>query len=365
MGSLLYREDMDDVRQRLSTWWNGGDIGRPAVLITVPNPQPAAPDQASLRQEPKAPEGYCPQYTTRNLEYRVDRADYLCARSLYLGEEVPVASPCLGPNCLALYLGCTAVEGSDTVWFEPCIEDPDEAEFRYNPRNAYWDFQLRLIKAQLERGRGKYLVTFPDLIEGLDTLAAMRGSEHLLTDLIDRPEWVRQSLERITSLYVQHYDAIYDLIKDESDGSHFWAWAPGRMSKLQCDFSAMISPSMFRDFMTPVLTRLSDHMTHCMYHWDGPGALCHHDELLSISGIDMLQWTPGEGVEHPAQKKWWPLYHKTIEAGKKVFISYGVSAESIALMKKEFGPKLKQFMLSVWTRTVEEAQGILDLVMID
>ena len=28
----------------------------------------------------------------------------------------------------------------------------------------------------------------------------------------------------------------------------FWAWAPGRMSKLQCDFSAMISPEMLKSF---------------------------------------------------------------------------------------------------------------------
>ena len=42
---------------------------------------------------------------------------------------------------------------------------------------------------------------------------------------------------------------LYDLLRDDRGGSHFWAWAPGRMAKLQCDFSAMISPQMFRQFM--------------------------------------------------------------------------------------------------------------------
>ena len=36
MAGLLYREDMDEVRARLKTWWEGGDIGRPAMSLTVP-----------------------------------------------------------------------------------------------------------------------------------------------------------------------------------------------------------------------------------------------------------------------------------------------------------------------------------------
>ena len=40
MAGLLYREDMDDVRERLTTWWNGGDIGRPAMQITASRVEP-------------------------------------------------------------------------------------------------------------------------------------------------------------------------------------------------------------------------------------------------------------------------------------------------------------------------------------
>jgi len=369
MSSLEYRPDADDVRKRLSEWWNGGDIGRPAMLITTPRPEAALRraliGNAALPTEPIAPDGCCPHYTTQSLTYRVQREDYLWSRHMSFGEDIPAASPCLGPNCLALYLGCTAVERRDTVWFEPCIEDPGQAVFEYDPDNRYWDFQLRLIRSLLEAGRGKYLVTFPDLIEGLDTLAAMRGTERLLTDLIDRPEWVFESLGRITDLYIKYYDAIYELIKDETGGSHFWAWAPGKMAKFQCDFSAMISPAMFSDFMVPVLKRLTEHVNHCMYHWDGPGAIPHHDALLSIPGIDMIQWTPGDGVEGPTDPRWWPLFHKTIEAGKKVCLTYGIDMESLALLKREFGPKLKQFLFTVRVSTPREAQALLDLAMVD
>jgi len=371
MSALEYRPDADEVRKRLSEWWNGGDIGRPAMLITAPRPEAALRGNTPLRSsatlpaEPMAPDECCPQYTTKSLTYRVEREEYLQSRLMSFGEHMPTASPCLGHNCLALYLGCNAVERRDTVWFEPCIEDPDEAVFEYDPNNRYWDFQLRLIKGLLEAGRGKYLITFPDLIEGLDTLAAMRGTEQLLTDLVDRPEWVHGSLSRITELYIKHYDILYELIKDETRGSHFWAWAPGKMAKFQCDFSAMISPEMFRNFMVPVLESLTEHVDHCMYHWDGPGAIPHLDVLLSIPGIEMLQWTPGAGLEPATGRRWWPLFHKTIDAGKKICLTSDVNLASLALLRREFGPKLKQFMFIVSARTPREAQAMLDLATVD
>ena len=40
MSGLLYREDMDDVRQRMAKWWNGGDLGRPALQLTAPRETP-------------------------------------------------------------------------------------------------------------------------------------------------------------------------------------------------------------------------------------------------------------------------------------------------------------------------------------
>ena len=40
VATLLYREDADAVRKRMTLWWNGGDIGRPALLLTAPREKP-------------------------------------------------------------------------------------------------------------------------------------------------------------------------------------------------------------------------------------------------------------------------------------------------------------------------------------
>ena len=353
MGGLLYREDMDQVRERLTTWWNGGDIGRPAMQITVPLREPL--EDVPVMPEP---EGWVTDYSTGSFDHRVNLAARDCIWRRWLGEAVPATSPDLGPNCLALYLGCRGVEMPRTVWFEPCIERPEEARFEFEPENFYWQFTLRLAEEQLRIGRGKFLLQFPDLIEGLDTLAAMRGSEKLLVDLVERPPWVRKCLSRITERYFDYYDILYEKIKDEAGGSVFWAWAPGRMAKFQCDLSAMISPEMFGEFMVPVLTEMCGRVSYCMYHWDGPGAIPHHDHLLSVQALTMLQWTPGAGVEPPHHRRWWPLYHKTIDSGKKMLISCD-TVETLREIRKEFGAGFKQFLIGMSAESPEQAEEIL------
>jgi 5-methyltetrahydrofolate--homocysteine methyltransferase len=323
------------------------------MQVRVPRPKPLE-DIPTMPQ----PKGWVTRYSTSNYDYRVNLSARANINTSFLGEAVPCVAPDLAPNCLALYLGCHGVEMPDTVWCEPCMSSPEEAEFEFDPRNFYWDFSLRLGREQLRLGKGKFLIQFPDLIEGLDTLSAMRGNEKLLVDLIERPDWVRRCLRQITDRYFHCYDVLYDLFRDEVGGSIFWAWAPGRMAKFQCDFSAMISPAMFGEFMVPVLKEMCERVSYCMYHWDGPGALGHHDHLLSIPRLTMLQWTPGAGQPPTQHKRWWPIYHKSVEAGKKLFISCG-TMEELRALKKEFGAGLKQFMITMSAKTREQADELL------
>ncbi|MDL5054780.1 hypothetical protein QQ056_14670 [Oscillatoria laete-virens NRMC-F 0139] len=357
MSALAFRPDMDEVRQRLTRFWNGGSLGRPAVAI------------CSARQEPweqiaqvEKPGGWSTWYSTKSMDYRVYQGFNDVVWRNYHGEAVPNTSPDLAPNCLALFLGCEGVEGENTVWCEPCMDAPEHAQFAYDAENFYWNFCLNLSSRLDAVGKGKFIQQFPDLIEGLDTLAAMRGSQALLTDLIERPEWVHDCLRKITDLYFRYYDVLYDRMRDEVGGSYFWAWAPGRMAKFQCDFSAMISPRMFGEFMAPILKEMCERVSYCMYHWDGPGALPHLDHLLAIPALKMIQWTPGDGGVPPTtDKKWWPVYHRIIESGKRIFIHVS-DPEALTAMKREFGPRFDHFYFHIYQQmpSVKAAEDVID-----
>jgi hypothetical protein len=342
MPSLLYRPDWEDARERMTSWWNGGDIGRAAMEITVPRETPVE----VIPSVPK-PEGWLTHFSTKSLPYRIYFAMMWAAQTLYLGEACPAQGPGdLAPNTLALYLGCYGREMPGTVWCEPCIDSPETARFEYDPDNFYWKFSQAAHRQLAEVGKGKMLQRFPDLVEGLDTLAAMSGTQTLLQDLIDRPDWVHDCLKKITQLYFHYYDMTYDVIRDEVGGSTFFTWAPGRQVKLQCDFSAMISPGMFKEFMVPVLTEMTERVSYSWYHWDGADAIGHLDALLSIPELDMIQWTPGEGVPEEASSTWWPLYHRILDTGKKLYF-YTEGLDNLLVLKKEFGPKMKGMLLSI------------------
>ncbi|HHT26706.1 MAG TPA: hypothetical protein GXZ82_05610 [Firmicutes bacterium] len=365
MNALMYKPDWAEARARLTQWWNGGDIGRPVMIIRTPRRHP----HEDIPEMPK-PDGWITDYSTKSLDYRVNLALRACLNCDYLGEATPNAAVGdLGPNCLALFLGSSAVEMPDTVWFTPCIEDPQKAVFTYDSDNFYWNFCLTAYKTVAPLAKGKFYQKFPDLIEGLDTLAAMRGAERLLEDMIDRPEWVHQALRRITALYFRYYDALYEILRDEDGGSFFWCWAPGRTAKFQCDYSAMISPAMFREFMLPVLEEMCEKVDYPLYHWDGPDALRHQDALLSLDKLKMIQWQPGAGAEPAWHPRWWPMYHRNLAAGKKMLVHIAGRGreveERLLALKKEFGSQMKGMMLTLWAPDSETAMKWLDMMTID
>ena len=76
----------------------------------------------------------------------------------------------------------------------------------------------------------------------------------------------------------------------------------------------------------------------------------------------MLQWTPGAGCEDVTDKVWWPYYHKTIEAGKKIILLGFHGEENLRIFKKEFGAKFKHFMIAMSAESREQAQEFLELV---
>jgi hypothetical protein len=183
-------------------------------------------------------------------------------------------------------------------------------------------------------------MTVPDLVEGLDILASLRGSQELLTDLYDRPEWVHRWLDRIGELYFEYFDRIYDLVKDPAGGNAFTAfqvWAPGRMAKVQCDFCYMIGPDMFAEFVAPQLARQCQRLDYAVYHLDGQSCIPHVQHLVKIDRLNAIQWTPGAGQPGLGESCWYDLYHQ-VRAGGKSLLLLGVAMDKIHDLLREFGP---------------------------
>lgn len=353
-GVLKYRPDWPAGRSRLAAWWRGADLGRPALMIEAPRVEPWDVIEPLAPPWPDVS-----RYTSQSLAWRVYQAKAACARRVYLAEAMPkVATGDVGPGSLALYLGCTAVEAPDTVWFEPCIAEPERFVPRFDPDNPYWRFTNRVLDEVIPWANGRFLHQFPDLIEGLDTVAALRGTEPMLYDLFDRPDWIVDLLSQLNELYFVYYDALCERIRDDVGGTVFWTWAPGRLAKLQCDCSAMLSPRQFIDFEVPVLTAMGARLDHTMYHLDGVDAVKHLEALLAIEALDVIQWTPGAGQPPVGDAAWYELYGRILAAGKRIFL-LGLTPDQALRLKRHFGAESHRFLLALWLGDEATGQAVI------
>ncbi len=309
-----YCRDFAAIQQRFEGWWNHKDIGRPLMRVTAPKPGAAGapPIASSLEQRYTDPE-----FITAATRYELEH-------TLLLGDSFPNATCDLGPGSMALYLGSEPKFAEDTVWYtETCEEAEEFADLTFDPQNKWWVRHQEILRKMVELAGGDYLVCIPDIIENADILSSLRGAQELCYDMIDCPEDVEAGVQKIDEFYFKYYDALRDIVADP-DGTVaytvFQILGPERIAKIQCDYSALISPDMYWDIIVPSLRKQCRNLRHSMYHLDGPDAIKHVDALMTIEELDALQWTCGAGQPDGASERWFPIYDKVRDAGKSLWI---------------------------------------------
>jgi hypothetical protein len=287
---------------------------------------------------------------------RVDRFERETAATFFGGEAHARFDPQLGPGNLAAFLGSEPHYTPDTVWFDPCIDDPDRhPALAFDPRNPHFRAQMAIADAGLAAGRGRWPVTYPDLIENVDVLVSLRGMEHLLEDMMDRPGWVVDQVAAINRIFFQVYDLMRASLGDAWGGTHWGAfclYGEGRTAKVQCDASAAFGPPQFRRFVAPALAEQCRWLTNSLYHLDGTQCLCHLDELLAIDALDAIEWTPQSGRPGGGDPSWFGIYRRILAAGKGVQ-AVSVDPEEVVPLLDAVGPR----GLFVITRAGTEEQA--------
>ena len=251
-------------------------------------------------------------------QWRAEYLDWYVAHSSLKADILPVANTQLGPGSLAAILGGVFEGGEDTIWIHPNPDFTDEIVF--NLEHPNWILHKELLKACKAKANGHYFVGMPDLMEGLDVLAALKGTDRVLLDTVMQPEILEQQMQQINDIYFKVFDELYDIIRegDEMAFCYFSSWAPGKMSKLQSDISTMISQDDYRRFVQPFIREQCQKIDYTLYHLDGVGAMHHLPALLEIEELNAIQWTPGVGEPQGGSPKWYDLYKKILAGGKSV-----------------------------------------------
>ena len=351
MGEF-WKADWAQARENLTKWWRREG---PALCVLAPADKPWADLPA-----PKAPADLRVRWC--EAAHRFAQAEYDMSRTWFGGEAFPYFDTQIGPGSLGTFIGSEPGFAPDTVWYHPCINDPETyGDIRFDPANAWFRTHMALIEQGLRHADGRFLVGIPDLIENLDTLAQMRDPQTLMVDLIERPRWVKKKIAQINRVYFEAFDLMYDRVKDSGGNafSAFRIWGPGKTAKLQCDASAMFSSAMFDEFVVPSLTEQCRWLDYSLHHLDGTQAVHHLDSLLKIDALDGIEWTPQAGIEGGGDLRWYPMYKKILDAGKCVQ-AIGVQADQVKPLLDACGSA--GLFIMVWAASQGEAERLTELV---
>ena len=306
-----WKPNLEETKKRYVNWWNHKGI----VLNMWEHFQEGVQPHADI-PEPKPYKDLNQRWF--DPEWRAEYLDWYVAHSSLMADMLPVANTQLGPGSLAAILGGVFEGGEDTIWIHPNPNYTDDITF--DPNHPNWLLHKDLLRACKKKAQGHYYVGMPDLMEGLDVLAAMKGTDKVLLDTVMQPEVLEQQMQQINDIYFQVFDELYDIIRegDEMAFCYFSSWAPGKMSKLQSDISTMISIDDYRRFVQPFIREQCQKIDYTLYHLDGVGAMHHLDALLEIKELNAIQWTPGVGEPQGGSPKWYDLYKKILAGGKSI-----------------------------------------------
>ncbi|MDO8685260.1 MAG: hypothetical protein Q7J78_01160, partial [Clostridiales bacterium] len=343
-------------REHFVKWWNRDETSRPLLIIKPPRTEkgfvtnnwtePAAGlDDLSLIEQ---------VYLNSDLIFGLAEKNF--EESEYMAEAFPYMYAYLGAGSLGTFLGAKPVFRADTIWYEPCFNDIEKAQLFLDKNSRWWNWSIETTKKAVKRAGDNYLIGIPGLVENLDILAALLGTEKLLFYLIDAPDEIHRLQKQLLGAYYEAYEEHYNLIKDK-DG---WSvgegnmWGPGKIQQVQCDFSAMISPGMFDEFVLPYLKEECNWLDHSFYHVDGAEEICHLDSILKIESLDCIEFTPPAYAFDGGYPCWDIIYKKALNAGKGIYAI--VHPKSFKEFVKRFGST--GVAIYTWPATVKEAEEL-------
>jgi len=330
-------EDFARTLERFEAWWAGDMLDRPVVVLQRRREKPRWP----LRDIPARETIDDPSRYYLDPQLAVDQIENELAMTDYYGDAVPRWRRGVNTPYLATFCGAEIFFPRDTttVWTEPFIRDWKTAPTpKFDTDTELFRRITAVSDALTDNARGRYLLAVPDPIDAVTTMSMMRGAGDLCLDLMDDLDSVLVYRDRLVDVWIESYRwwFEYDAARGvEANANWMGALSRRRVGILQCDFSYMIGPEMFRVLVAPELQREGAFLADAVYHWDGKGQVVHLPALAEIEEITAIQWVFGSGQPTISQNPEPPLAAQ--KAGLSVVLN--VFADELPFLFEHFRPQ--------------------------
>jgi len=334
----VLKEDISEAKNRMEAWWDHEIIDRPVISYYFPRNEGSIAGLIDLIffnfKLAKNPDIIDEVIT--DFEQRVKNLTYC-------GESVPSFIPYYGAGIMAAVFGVIPKFQTGTMWFSRPTSPNDIValleDVKLNANNPWYSRLLHVTEYAAQHSQNKYQVSMTDLGGILDVLSSFLGPREIILTMKRRPDIIDTCREILLEKTLKVYDDLQNIINKYNDGCNAWmnVWSKKRWYPIQCDFCAMLNPTWFKKFALPDIITQAAHMDYSIYHLDGPNALIHLDDLLSIPELTGIQWVPGDGREPMGHEKWYPIYKKIQAAGKNIVST--VTPSRLSTMYRNFDPK--------------------------
>jgi len=347
-----YGVNWEKVKARHTAFWKGELEG--SALATVTSPK----DGTTWRHFPY------PESTEDRIKWWTD-PELIIRRyrdgmqgQYFAGDSFPLLINDIGPAGHAGFFKGAVPRFEGSIWFEHTLKDYDDLVF--DPESFLYRKNVEMAKAYAEDANGDYIIGMPDAVGAGDVLSHLRGADTLMMDFYDEPEAVHKALRTVQGVWENIVDKVHDAVKVNNDGGGCvgWlsTWAPGKHVQLQCDLSVMMSPDMFEEFLMYELEAQSQFADYSLYHLDGEQQVRFLPQLLSVKGIQAIQWTNVAGQK--AVTEYIPVLKQIQAAGKGLILH--CSPEEIPVLLDNLDARLMH--LATWAKNQVEADDIVKMI---
>lgn len=335
------KEDMEEAKERLKSWWDQEPLDRPCISYIYPKEYQKIPDMNDVQEyfDPFRLAEYWDDVSTTLSNFENTSKIFH-----FGGENIPRFNPYYGPGIMAAVLGITPEFKSRTLWFsrETAVDEiiPLLEDVKINMNNPWYERLIRTTETCAKRAEMGYCIAVQDLGGILDILSSFLGPTKLILTMKRNPEIIDTCRAIILEKLLKVYDDLQKIISQYSAGYSSWMniWCHKPWYPIQCDFSAFLSPEWFRRFALPDIIEQANYTDYVVYHLDGPDALKHIDDLLDVDSINGIQWVPGAGKELKCSDQWMPVYKKIQAKGKNVVIDFFELPEKLTHFYKTLDP---------------------------
>jgi hypothetical protein len=277
-------------RAYLTEFFSGSPGGHAAILLPEWNPNPLGDFAVSNR-----PVSDWVPWAVRGYEMRLEKTLSI------EDDDVPYVHLATNTAMFAAAFGAEVhqYDSKEAPVARPFVEGADEAA--KIPQPEWTDSPLLVRHMELARLVAQELgpevpISVPDMQSPLDIVAMIWDKSELFPALVEEPEIVQALIEKCHALLTSFWDDMLKAIPNVSMGHWPMVWGPPSQGVwITEDEVGSLSPGMFRKFVLPSLTSISERYGGLTVH-SCANAVHQHQNFLEIPRLRAMNRTPRDQV---------------------------------------------------------------------